>query len=139
MSQSKLSRESEFVFDADIEVDKTATESIDYCSAGAVGWKELRSILLERHIQSQRELEGRRVLFCSLSKEAREILGVIIKTPSELMEVFKANSGDKSIRASHKTLRAILVDYLRFNGWSYPNIRKALKELKEYTRKICLF
>lgn len=65
-------------------------------------------------------------LIASLSKEAREVVSILLTNPTEVLDLI----GDEPPRI----VRGILKEYLHDQGWSFKLIWKTFRELKEAMR-----
>ena len=68
----------------------------------------------------------------AMSTDAREIIGLILEAPHELVEecACKGKGPARSEFHGGKTIRGGLRRYLKRQGWTYPMVRKAFREIR---------
>ena len=93
-------------------------------------WELLRNVLAE-DAEGEWEKVERAIevndLYHKLSKEAKEVIGLVINTPGELIQFLIDNP---RLRLSMQVLK----DYLRFYGWKHIVIGKAFAEIQRFVK-----
>lgn len=79
------------------------------------------------HIETPEEYVDRKTRMASLSKEAKYVLDILIKTPKEILQLISTPTG--------KITRSSITRYLKSQGWRPEGCEAALEEVRTYLRE----
>ena len=101
-------------------------QGIDYCHG--TNWREVREQLNRQDIiETPETLIMFKEMLDSLSKEAREVVGIVLSTPQELIEALFVGKKKGKGRLNRNQLRM----YLRYRGWKHLVIESVFGELRK--------
>jgi hypothetical protein len=84
---------------------------------------------METEIPSAEETFLRKEAYSSLSKEAKEIINIVLNAPDEIMECLTCPKYNKISKSKIKT-------YLMGQGWNRQKVKSCFAELKGYASEI---
>lgn len=105
-------------------------EGLDTFQGVGTSWEQLQSELSEQQGRFNPERACRlKLFFAGLSKEALEVVDLILNVPDELLE-FVIGKG-----THREVTRNSIRQYLRWHGWERRNVEKIFRELGDKMKK----
>jgi len=102
------------------------SQGIDYCYG--TSWREVREQLNKQDfIETPESLTAFKELLESLSEEAKEVVNIVLNTPTELVDALFARKEKGKGGLNRHQLRS----YLRYCGWKYRAIETVFGELRK--------